>query len=386
MTPFATPRLRILALLVLCALAAPSASALDYLDLVSAEGVRRSVQGQIIVTAADGGVLLQTAEGQFITAQPNEIAARRSDDIAFAPLTSDQVAEDLLREFGAGFEIHRTEHFLICHNTSPEYARWCGALFERLYAAFTNYWKRRDVKVNEPEFPLVALIFNDATNYARHAQKEIGPAAAQIIGYYSFGTNRMTTYDLTGSEALRAVANGRRMSLAQLFQHPQAERLVATLIHEATHQLAFNTGLQKRYADNPLWLSEGLAMYFETPDLRSSSGWRTIGAVNHLRLAQFQQNLPRRGRERLQQLICEDGFMRGEEAATIYYAEAWALCYYLIRAKDDQFRKYMAHLAAKPRLVWDDPETRLKEFEAHFGDLRTLDRDFLVYMSRIRQR
>ena len=30
------------------------------------------------------------------------------------------------------------------------------------------------------------------------------------------------------------------------------ERTVATIIHEATHQLAFNSGLQVRFADNPL--------------------------------------------------------------------------------------------------------------------------------------
>ena len=51
--------------------------------------------------------------------------------------------------------------------------------------------------------------------------------------------------------------------------------VTVTVIHEATHQIAFNCGLHTRYADNPLWLTEGMALYFETPDLRSRSGWRT---------------------------------------------------------------------------------------------------------------
>ena len=38
-----------------------------------------------------------------------------------------------------------------------------------------------------------------------------------------------------------------------------------------------NTGLQTRYADNPFWVSEGLAVFFETPDLRSKNGWNAIG-------------------------------------------------------------------------------------------------------------
>ena len=74
--------------------------------------------------------------------------------------------------------------------------------------------------------------------------------------------------------------------------------MVATIIHEATHQLAFNRGLQARFADVPLWVSEGIALYFETPDLRNSRGWQTVGAVNRVRLDRFRQYLTtgRRGR------------------------------------------------------------------------------------------
>ncbi len=375
-------------LLILGLLGLPGgAAAVEILDLVGQDGVRRTVEGQILVEAADGGVLLQQADGAIVSAQPGEIVRRTRDDRDFEPMSHQELAAALLKEMPAGFQIHRTERFLICHNTSDEYARWCGALFERLYAAFTNFWKRRDVELHEPKFPLVALVFSDQASYARHTRAELGDAADQIIGFYNFGTNRVTTYDLTGAQALAGLrAGGRGVSIQQMLRHPEAERLVATIIHEATHQLAFNTGLQTRYADNPLWVSEGLAMYFETPDLRSSSGWRTIGAVNTLRLGQFQQNAVRRGTERLQRLISDDTFMRGAEASTVAYAEAWALTYFLIRAKRPQFDKYLAKLAEKPRLVWDDPETRLREFQEAFGDLRQLDREFMLYMSRVRAR
>src|SRR5207253_9543744 len=79
---------------------------------------------------------------------------------------------------------------------------------------------------------------------------------------------------------------------------------IATVIHEATHQIAFNSGMHTRYADNPLWLAEGMAMYFETPDLSSKSGWKTAGAVNDLRLGQFQEfAAQRRARDSLATLI-----------------------------------------------------------------------------------
>ena len=51
-----------------------------------------------------------------------------------------------------------TKHYVICTSARRQYAQWCGALFERLYLSFHNYWKQRGMKLAEPEFPLVALV------------------------------------------------------------------------------------------------------------------------------------------------------------------------------------------------------------------------------------
>ena len=74
--------------------------------------------------------------------------ARRSDEQGFRALGRDELSRQLLSELPAGFEIHPTHHYLICHNTSREYAAWCGALFERLYKGFTNYWTRKGMKLD----------------------------------------------------------------------------------------------------------------------------------------------------------------------------------------------------------------------------------------------
>ena len=67
------------------------------------------------------------------------------------------------------------------------------------------------------------------------------------------------------------------------------------------------------------------------------------------------------------------------------YAEAWALNYFLIRIHLDEYTTYLKMLAKKPRLVFDDPETRWREFKVAFGgDPEWLDAKFLRYMSRIR--
>ena len=70
------------------------------------------------------------------------------------------------------------------------------------------------------------------------------------------------------------------------------EKAVATIIHEATHQLAYNCGLHTR-SPTFRWVSEGLAVYFETPDHPAPKGWH--GNVNPERLARFRQYLPQRG-------------------------------------------------------------------------------------------
>ena len=48
------------------------------------------------------------------------------------------MSKQLLAELPQGFQEFTTTHYLIFYDTSLAYAQWCGALFERLYMAFTN--------------------------------------------------------------------------------------------------------------------------------------------------------------------------------------------------------------------------------------------------------
>ena len=380
--PFARAlALSALALLVVSA----GAPAMDRLR-VRADSGEHSLAGKIIVEAKDGGLLIQLADGALEAVQPEQLVERTRDDVAFAPLTSDQLAKQLLSELPDGFDIHKTAHFVICHNTSREYAQWCGGLFERLYKGFTNYWSRRGIKLHDPEFPLAAVVCGDRDSYVRFSRRELGDSAGSIIGYYSLKTNRITMYDLTGMESIRG--GGRRGSAAEinlLLAQPQAENLVATIVHEATHQLAFNTGLQTRFADIPGWLSEGLAVYFEKPDLQSAKGWKGIGGVNADRLEQFREYLPQRPSDSLKSLIVDDKRIRSPRVAAPAYAEAWALNYFLIQQRPKEFVAYLKVLQQKPPMVWDDPETRLREFRSAFGgDLNKLDADFLRLIQRLK--
>ncbi len=379
--------MRLVHLLLLIALAVPGTSyALDHV-VMRRDTRDHYLSGQKVVTAEDGGILLMARDGTLWAIEPDELVSERSDDEPFAPFSPDELATRLLEELPGGFQIHTTRHYLICYNTSRAYASWCGALFERLYRGFDNFWTRKGMKLHEPEFPLVAIVFNDRASYAAHTQDELGKRADSIVGYYSLRSNRVLMYDLTGIEALRT-ARGRRNSAAQInlvLSRPEAEQVVATIVHEATHQIAFNSGMQTRFADIPLWVSEGLALYFETPDLRSSKGWRMIGAVNQHRLLRFRRYLAARPPTSLKRLLADDTRLRNTATALDAYAEAWALTYYLIQKHPRQYVRYLQMLAEKQPLVWDDPQTRLREFQAAFGDdLGELDADFLRRMQKLR--
>src|SRR6185437_8913038 len=139
-------------------------------------GGRARSHWSIVGQAEDGGLLLQSADGVLWTVPPDELIKHTTDDARFKPLSTKETSERLLAELPKGFEIHSTQHYLICYNTSQAYAQWCGALFERLYFAFTNYWSRKGFAIKEPEFPLVALVFADRDSYAQYAQPELGGA------------------------------------------------------------------------------------------------------------------------------------------------------------------------------------------------------------------
>jgi Protein of unknown function (DUF1570) len=339
----------------------------------------RKVAGRVLIEAQDGGLLVLGQDGRIWTVSPEFLVSRRATEAPFTPLSSQALAAQLRGELGAQYEVTVTKHYVIASRAGKAYTRWCGALFERLFTSFHTFWKKRGVALREPEFPLVAIILADEQQFAGFAQADAGLNASDAKGYFSIPTNRMVLYDLTAGA-------GPNVDISQRLA--AAPFNIATVIHEATHQIAFNSGMHVRLADNPLWLTEGMAMYFETPDLHSRTGWKTVGAVNGLRLGQFgAYAAARRGADSLETLLKSDARFTNAETMTDAYSEAWALSYFLIRTRKEAYHKYLEQLADKPPLVFDDPEKRLAEFRAAFGDdLKKLDAEMLAYIRRLKRK
>jgi len=174
------------------------------------QGQTHEIEGKVIVTAADGGKLLLAPDGAVWAVEPDQLQSHEKTAAPFEPLDADQLEAQLRSNLPAGFEVHRTARYMICYNTSRAYAQWCGALFERLYRAFHNFWQRRGLELHPPEFPLVAVVFDSQQSYEKYSRGELGDAVDSIVGYYSLRTNRISMYDLTGVQALLIYEIGER--------------------------------------------------------------------------------------------------------------------------------------------------------------------------------
>ncbi len=285
--PLLTRPLLVFSLLTFACAASNWGAAAERIAYQAPGGEPKEVVGKALVTAQDGGQMVVTDDGRMLIIQPQWILTRTSDEQPLVPVDAKEAGRRLLAELPPGFAVYQTKHYVIVHNTHEGYVRWVGGLFESLHRGFHTYFRNQGWELLEPEFPLVALVFADRASFEAYARPELGNMAAAVIGYYNLETNRMTTFNV-----------------------PNAERNVATIIHEATHQLAYNTGLQTRFADNPMWVSEGLAAFFEATNLANLNRWSGIGRVNTVKLSDFRKYVPNRPNESLATLLSDDSRFR----------------------------------------------------------------------------
>ncbi len=359
-----------------------AADALSRITFTDAAKQTRTIDGRILVEAQDGGILLEGRDGTLWNITPEQRKSRTNTGKVFTPFSAKELTARLKTEFGKRFAVYSTPHYLICSDAGKYYAQWCGILFERLHKAFYKHWDSADLKLTKPTFPLIAVVFADRKSYGRYAQQDAGISVGDSVGIFSIRSNRIVLVDLTAKPNARPA----RSVLEVSRKVRRSPFNVSTVVHEATHQIAFNSGLHKRYADNPLWLTEGMAMYFETPDMRSTKGWGTVGKVNPIRLRQYKDYArKRRKADSVKSLVAGDTRLTAVRSSVDAYAEAWALTYFLIKTRRKDYEAYLKRIAIKPLLIFATPATRLKEFEQAFGNTADLEKTMQRYLARIRR-
>ena len=140
--------------------------------------------------------------------------------------------------------------------------------------------------------------------------------------------------------------------------------------------------MQNPRADNPKWLGEGLATYFET------MGYRDAGPSGRRYPERYKawRNAHEAGvlipLERL--LVRDDLFDVSASMARVAYGQAWALVHYLFEKRPEQFFAYLRAVAASPRGTENRDRARLALFRKTFGDdLAAFERRWHRAMNRI---
>ena len=351
----------------------------DRIEIKTSEQASRSIDGKIEVEALDGSVLFQDMLGHLLILRKDEILAREPRDQPME-LNAAALSARLTEELPDGFRLHQTRHYTFCYWTDREYVQWVATLYERLHSGFNNYWKNRGFDPQPAKRPLIVLVFANRAQFERFARTDMKAEPTGIIGYYHVLNNWVVMYDLMADGQF----GNRERGLSQALSHPNAVPMVATIVHEATHQLMYNNGMQQRLADIPLWVSEGLAVYFEAPDLTSKQGWKGIGKVNLLRVQRAKQYLRQRPADSLSTLMRDDKRFRDGTTTLDAYAEAWALNYFLLKKYGKQYQSYLQELSKKTPLVSNSGDERIALFEEKIGkSLAELDREFVPFLQKL---
>ncbi|HEY2840039.1 MAG TPA: DUF1570 domain-containing protein [Pirellulales bacterium] len=325
---------------------------------VAADSSRRTFELDTRGGRIEGTPLVQTARGLELLGRDGRIWTLPGDDArrlkpmaaSFQSYSTAVLRNRLQDELGRSFKIVGAGHYVVA---LPEGVRtnWAER-FDELYRSFQLYFSVRGFPMQEPTFPLTAIVWPDQESYQRAARAEGANVGQGVVGHYSPITNRIMLYDMSAGKGGAA----------------ELRETSATLIHEATHQTAFNTGVHQRFGPSPRWLVEGLGMMFEAPGVWSSRSFpRREDRINRDRLNYFQKRIAAGQKpERLQELVSSDRLFSSEPLAA--YAEAWALSFYLVENEPRKYCDYLALTARRPAFRQYSPTERLADFTSVFGD------------------
>jgi hypothetical protein len=259
----------------------------------------------------------------------------------------------------SGFEVSRSPHYLGIGNAPAAFRADALRLCEGLADDYLEHFQKRGFEVRAPEDRLNVVILDGEEDFRKFTSVHKLPDA--VSGIYDLGTNYLVMFDNRDGENLMA---------------PRANTFV--LVHEATHQLTFNTGLLDRLGDVPALVSEGLGCYGET---RRPSGQVKMGAVNRERLLVLADVASKGGRlTPVRDLLTDDDRFRKAETALTAYSEAWLFIHLLMSSKKaaEAFRGYLD--AIRPRKA---AEHRKEDFEAKLGKPDVLDAAMKRHANRL---
>lgn len=315
-------------------------------------------RGTVIAHDASTAWFLER-DGRLMSVDVSEVGDYREIG-RFRPFSTMEVREQLSAERTRETQVTIAGNYVVAGPARS--VERMAPLFDQLYRDFLVSFAARGFKVKPPETPLIAVIFLDRPGFEKYCQSEGVKLQPGLRGFYMPLSNRVALYDSThaGSETAGA--------------------LDATILHEATHQVAFNLGIHSRIGVNPKWVVEGLATAFEREAMRTNDRRGSVmSRVNAERYAWFQRYRQERRQPRSLGTFVQDD--NGFDTATLdAYSEAWALSFYLMESRSADYAKYLHTLGQRDPMKSYTAEERLEDFKAAFGrDLVMLESHFLRF-------
>lgn len=308
----------------------------------------------------------------------------------------------------SNLRVEISSHYVLLHDTSDKKIgrkTRSQARIELLEMVFESYFMKfalDGIVLEPPREHMMVLLFAEEKDFHRYSTL-LSPELKMAAGFWSPKDNIGVFYDQGTTPAMKqltAVAEemqksklkARGTAISQDMAHlansfeliikvAREESDIEVVSHEATHQLAGNSGLLSRGKIGARWAHEGLASYFETP---AGAGWGGIGAVNQTRLLDYRivANDPRRNN--LELIISDRLFYaaRSQDEAVEAYGPAWALTYFLMETR---FEKLVAYYQVCSQFEDDlSPSSRISAFATIFGDLGPLEREFHRFMETLK--
>jgi len=350
-----------------------------------------------------------------------------------APLPISETEEKALkRKLGNVTDVIHSAHFSIMCVGEPWITDRVITLLERVYRRFYNYFRYKKVHLKRPKSKLLAVVFERESDYKALMTKLGLDASEPTLGFYYRPDNTLYFFvNVRSDEHMkllkevkwlrnrvrdmaklgRRLRSGSRVELSfrdgttrtmgrSAFkkyvrtlerQHKRLLRTVneflrdsdmSTLAHETTHQLCFNAGLMGQKADLPIWLVEGMAMYFEESyDPKQTN----IGVANKGRVRDYRYSRAAGLLLPLETVIQMRTYRSSSAAAAMAdYAQFWSLAFFMYKTRPEQMAQYMNTVATYADEEEVPAAKRIGDFKKAFGnDLKLLEREWRTFMRAV---
>lgn len=240
---------------------------------------------------------------------------------------------------------HKTTHYHVFSDIDQKTCSEAARMLERMYSHFEGKMERDERGTDPKRFPVYLFRGQQGfVGYVRDLEFLGSSLADKAAGLYSPFLKQLLIWNL-----------------------PQREEMLKTVRHEGLHQY-----LDQRLPNAPIWLDEGLAVYFEFSILYGSR--IESGQVNGFGLME----LKKKGLVPLKEFVARDhnGFHRDSQHS---YAQSWLLVH-MLREGSTSHKALFGE-------IWDALESETpRESLAKVLDedrLKRLDRDLASYYKKL---